>query len=361
MKVKSLLAMLLALCVILTFAACGKSPAPVNTAAPTQQPETQPAYTDYTDDTGRTVKVPSHITRIAVTGPMSQIFVFALAPDYLVGISNAWDAGAEAYFDAKYFNLPVLGQLYGGKGELNLETLLAADPQIVLDIGESKEGAADDLTKLSEQTGIPFLHIDADSESFGQAFLKLGDLLGLEKAAKELSDYCDEVYALASNLGTELGENQKTILYLLGDNGQNVIARGSYHGEILDLVTENRAVLDNPSSKGTGNETDMEQLLLWDPDFIIFSYDSIGDTVSENPIWNQLTAIQNRCYAVAPYGPYNWMGFPPSVQRYLGILWMIQTIYPEQADFDLYTEVNRYFGLFYHCQLTQEQFGNIVG
>ena len=57
-----------------------------------------------------------------------------------------------------------------------------------------------------------------------------------------------------------------------------------------------------------------------------------------------------------PFGLYNWMEFPPSVNRYLGMLWMGSLLYPKYVDYDLYTEVARYYKLFYHCDLTQEQF-----
>ena len=384
MKKRSVLALLLALCLLAGLAGCaGKetASAPGETAAPTEAPaptevpapaeaqetaEAAPipgeaAAVEYTDDTGRTLTVPAEITRIAVTGPMSQIIVFALAPEMLVATANEWDPGAEAYFDPVYFRLPVLGQLYGGKGELNLEELLAAAPQLVLDVGEAKQNTGEDLAALTEQTGIPFVHIDASTGTMGEAYRKLGTLLHLEERSETLAAYCQETYARAEAVMEAVGEDRKGILYLLGDKGLNVIARGSYHGEILDLVGENLAVVDNPSGKGTGNETDMEQLLLWDPEFIIFSSDSVGKTVGEDPLWQQLTAIREGHYAIAPYGPYNWMGFPPSVQRYPGIFWLLKTLYPEQADFDLYTEVNRFFDLFYHCTLTPEQFEKILG
>ena len=60
-------------------------------------------------------------------------------------------------------------------------------------------------------------------------------------------------------------------------------------------------------------------------------------------------------------GPYNWMGFPPSVQRLLGMTWMAKILYPTAADYDLYTEVSTYFQLFYHCELTQAQYDALVG
>lgn len=121
-------------------------------------------------------------------------------------------------------------------------------------------------------------------------------------------------------------------------------------------MTNNLAVVDAPSSKGTGNESDMEQLILWDPDVILFAPQSIYATVDGDATWQSLKAIRNGSYYEVPFGPYNWMGFPPSVNRYLGMLWMGSLLYPEYVDYDLYTEVARYYKLFYHCDLTQEQF-----
>ena len=356
MKLKNVVCILLILGLLAVLAACGKTP------APTPAPASPSSDTvEFTDDTGRTLTLPAKIERIAVTGPMSQIVVFSLAPDLLVGISNKWDPGAEDYFDPKYFNLPVLGQLYGGKGELNLEELLKAKPQLVVDVGEAKKSIGEDMDALSAQSGIPFVHVDATTKTMGDTYRKLGKLLDLEDRASELAAYCEDTWALTENVMAAVGDKKVKLLYLLGDEGLNVIAAGSYHAEIIDFLGDNLAVMDEPSSKGTGNETDMEQLLLWDPEYIIFAHDSVADKVGADSTWQQLQAIKNGKYAEVPYGPYNWMGFPPSVQRYLGILWIMKTIYPEQADYDLRAEMDRYFSLFYHCTLTDEQYAAIVG
>jgi len=61
-----------------------------------------------------------------------------------------------------------------------------------------------------------------------------------------------------------------------------------------------------------------------------------------------------------PRYPYNWMGFPPSVNRYLGMLWLAQLLYPDVARYDLYYEAARYYALFYHCDLTVDQYRRLV-
>ena len=88
---RSVLCLLLALCLVL--AGCS-SAAPAETTAPAQAQApavtTAPAETaagtrEFTDSTGRTVTVPAEITKIAISGPLSQVYMIPLAGDLLVG------------------------------------------------------------------------------------------------------------------------------------------------------------------------------------------------------------------------------------------------------------------------------------
>ena len=351
-KTQRLLALLLALVMTLSLAACGAQ------KTLTEDENTAPETRVFTDSVGREVTVPAQIDQVAVSGPMAQIVLFALCPDKLVGISNAWDESAAQYLDTEYYNLPLLGQLYGGKGELNLETLLESGAQVVIDVGEAKGSIVEDLDALQEQTTIPFVHIDAALATMDETYTLLGDLLGMPDEAKTLADYCRSTYDRALTIADSV--EKANLLYITGDAGLNVIARGAYHAEVIDLLSNNLAVVDDPSSKGTGNEVDMEQILNWNPDVILFAPDSVYDTMAGDAAWQGVTAIQNGAYYEVPMGPYNWMGFPPSVQRLLGMLWMAKVLYPEAADYDLYTEAAQYFKLFYHCDLTREQYDALV-
>ena len=353
-NVKRLLALVLALVMSLSLFACGQKQQPDAADEGTQTETTRV----FTDSCGREVTVPADIQKIAVSGPLAQMVVFAIAPDRMVGVANAWDESAKAYFDAKYLELPLLGQLYGGKGELNLETLLAAAPDVVIDVGEPKDSMAEDLDALQEQTGIPFVHIDAYLASMDDTYAMLGDLLAMPNEAQALADYCryayDKVKAIADSV------EKVDLLYVTGEEGLNVIARGSYHAEVIDMLCNNLAVVDEPSSKGTGNEVDMEQVLNWNPAAVIFAPGSIYSTVADNENWQTIPAIRDGRYYEVPMGPYNWMGFPPSVQRILGMQWMAKVLYPDAADYDMYETTQTYFQLFYHCDLTAEQYAALT-
>ncbi len=383
---KKRIASLLALCMLFALVGCAKtnesepekeSEAAATTAAPEPEPVAEPEPTEasepepteepapaepesflFTDSVGREVELPMNIERVAISGPLAQIVVFALCPDRLVGVASKWDKTAEQFLATEYYQLPELGQLYGGKGELNLETLLASGAQVVIDVGEPKGSIADDLDALSEQTGIPFVHVTMTTATMGDAYRKLGELLNMPDEAEALAAYCDATYARITKLADSV--DKVNLLYITGDQGLNVIAQGSYHAEVIDLLSNNLAVVDSPSSKGTGNEVDMEQIMLWNPDVILFAPGSIYATVGTDPLWSGITAIKTGEYYEVPMGPYNWMGFPPSVQRILGMLWMAKLLYPDAADYDLYTEVAAYFKLFYHCELSEADFDALV-
>ena len=364
---KKLIAMLLAFAMVLSLAACGAAAdpteAPVQTEAPAQ-PENQetkaaaPTTRTFTDSTGREVTVDGEIERIAVSGPLAQQVLFALAPDKMIGIATEWDSSAEQYLATEYYNLPVLGQLYGGKGEMNLEQLLSAAPQIVIDVGESKGSVGEDMDALQEQTGITFVHVSATLSTMGDAYRMLGELLGMEEEAERLASYCESTYSRIMEIADSV--EKANLLYITGEEGLNVIAQGAYHGEVIDLLSNNLAVMADPSSKGSGNEVDMEQILNWNPDVIIFSDESIYDTVGDDPMWQTVNAISSGKYYEVPAGPYHWLGFPPSVQRLLGMMWMTELLYPESTDYDLFEEVRTFYDLFYHCDLTQAQFDALV-
>ena len=341
------------LILILAMLLCGCSQ-----AAPAASAESR----EFTDSTGRTLTIPAKITKIAITGPLSQVYILPLAGDMLVGVSNAYAEDAQIYLPSYIYEKTEIGQLYGGKGEMDLEALLTAAPEIVIDIGEPKGTMAEDLTALTEQTGIPFLHIDANVKTAPEAYRILGELLGRREKAEELASWCETTYRNMTSMMEKVDADgsRKSLLYCLGDKGVNVIAEGSFHAETVNMMASNLAVVEDVVATGAGNEVDLEQILLWDPDVIIFAPDSCYATIAGEPQWHSISAVASGAYYETPYGPYGWLSSPPAVQRYLGMLWLGALLYPEYIQYDLQTEITKYYKLFYGCDLTDEMYQHLV-
>ena len=317
---------------------------------------------EFTDSTGRTVTLPASITKIAISGPLSQIYILPLAGDLLVGVSTAYAEDAQSYLPAYIYEKAEIGQLYGGKGEMDLEALLAAAPDVVIDIGEPKKTTADDLSALTEQTGIPFIHIDATVATAPEAYRILGKLLDREEKAEELAVWCEDTYAMISAMMAKVDADgaRKTLLYCLGDKGVNVIAQGSFHAETINLMSDNLAVVEDVVSSGAGNEVDLEQILLWNPDVLIFAPDSCYEDVAASEQWQSIGAVDRGEFYKTPSGPYGWLSSPPAVQRYLGMLWLGELLYPDYAEYDLQEKVTEYYKLFYGCDLTDEMYQDLM-
>ena len=314
------------------------------------------------DDCPRGVKMYADTSKIAVTGPLTQIYVLPLAGDMLVGVSNAFSDDAAKYLPAYLFEKTEIGQLYGGKGEMDLEALLSAAPDVVIDIGEPKESLAEDMDALSEQTGIPFFHINATVQTAPDAYRKLGSILNREEQAEELAQWLESTYAMMEELMARVDADnaRKSVLYCLGDKGTNVIAQGSFHAETINMMADNVAVVEDVVSKGTGNEVDLEQILLWDPDVLLFAPDSCYEEIAGSEQWQNVSAVAAGRYYETPEGPYGWLSSPPAVQRYLGMLWLGELLYPEYTEYDLQEEITEYYRLFYGCGLTDEMYQELV-
>lgn len=345
------------LLLILSLLLCG-----CGMAAQAPEADTLETLREFTDSTGRTVSLPEQIETIAISGPLSQIYILPLAGDMLVGVSNAYTEDAAPYLPAYIWEKTEIGQLYGGKGEMDLEALLAADPDVVIDIGEPKKTTSDDLTALTEQTGIPFIHIDATVATAPDAYRTLGKLLDREEKAEELAAWCEKTFAMMTAMMERIDADdaRKSLLYCLGDKGVNVIAEGSFHAETINMMGKNLAVLGEVVSSGAGNEVDLEQILVWNPDVILFAPDSCYDSIAESSQWQNLEAVSEGRFYKTPTGPYGWLSSPPAVQRYLGMLWLGQLLYPEYTEYDLQKEVTAYYKLFYGCELTDEMYQKLI-
>ncbi len=344
--------------------ACGNAVTSTQSTTHSQSTaQTTPTQTQtflYTDDLGRELTLPTEINKIAVTGDIAQMMIFALTPEKLVGTAGTWGESVKAHIPEQYHNLPNLGKLYGTSGDINHESILIAAPDIIIDMGEAKDGISEDLNNLQEKLNIPVVHISTQLDSYGNAFRELGILLNDSENSEKYALFCEDIYNSTLQTMQQVGENKITAIYLQGDTGTFVLPQNSYHSELLDLMTNNLASTNVQSSSGMGVEVDFEQILLWNPDVLIFGNNAIFDYVQDETKWQNLNAITNNTFYETPLEPYNWAGTPPSVQQYLGMMWYTELLYKDYINYDFESKVKQYFEMFYHKKLTDETYLNLI-
>ena len=374
MKAK-LISLLLALAMIFSLVACStndtveETPSDPVVEQPSDSVEEQPTepveegFQPYTfiDDLGHEIEITEEITAIVPSGQLAQVIMLGVAPDLMVGLGGKlYDDMAEFIPDYdRLSQLTYFGTVLGA-ADLDVEALASTNAQLVIDMGYAKTGYEEELAKTENLTGITCVFIDANLDNYGEAIRKLGQLLGREEKCEEMASWCEEVYDRALGIMEKVGDNKVNGIYALGDGGLNVIAESQSQAEVINLVFNNLAVIENASGKGSGNTVTMEQIALWNPDFVIFGEDGLYEAAAEDASWSQISAIANGKYVESPASPHNWTVAPPACQRYLALLWLPSLLYPEYCDYDVKAEIMEYYELFYGCTLTDEQYNTLT-
>ncbi len=333
------------------------SKASASASASASVPETR----IFTDSLGRQVEIPGTITKIVPSGHTANQVLLTFAPDLMVGISQELSDDQAKYLGKQYQNLPILGAIFGNKGNLNKEEVAATGAQILIDWGESKKGMAEDLDNLQQQLGIPCVHIEATLSTYGEAYAMLGDLLGMTERGKQLGDYCANAYKEVEDAMKTIPEDERVrVAYLVGESGLSAIAKGSYQGAILDMCAVNVVEVEKVSGSGLGNEISLEQISVWDPEMIVFGADSIYDTVADDETWAHIAAIANKNYYQVPSEPYTWLNNPPTVNQIMGLQWFPRLCYPQAFTTDLKSVVSSYYETFYNYKLSDAEYAELV-
>ena len=127
-----------------------------------------------TDSAGRKVEVPQRVQRIYAAGPPASILVFAIVPDKLIGWTAAWREAERAFISEKYANLPALGRLTGRGNTANVEVVLQAKPELIIDYGTVSPTLASLADRVQEQTRIPYLLLDGDFNRMSDVIRRIG-------------------------------------------------------------------------------------------------------------------------------------------------------------------------------------------
>ena len=319
------------------------------------QEEVKKETVSFTDSSGRVVEIPATIDRVAPSGAVATMFLSAFAPEKMCTVSGRPSSAQMAYLPEELASLPETGQMYGSKATLNLEELLASGAELVIDLGDYKDGIQEDLDALQAQIGIPVIFIEANMESMASAFRTLGKVLSMEERGEALGAFVDETMAMAAENKGKI-KDKVSVMYTTTADGLGTNAKGSTQAQVLEIVgAENAIVVENVSDKGGGNQINLETAMMADPDVIIFTEESIYKEVSTLSGWKEMTALKNGRYYMVPTMPYNWLGNPPSMNMLIGVWWLGNLLYPEYYSYSMVDKAREIYSLLWGYDLSVEE------
>ncbi|MDQ2105792.1 iron ABC transporter substrate-binding protein [Azospirillum isscasi] len=307
------------------------------------------------DSAGRRVAVPDRVERVFPAGPPASVVVYMLAPDTLLGWTRAISPPERPFLPDRYAELPELGRLTGRGNTVNLETVVAAKPDVVVDVGSTAPTFVSLADRVQEQTRVPTLLIDGHLADSPRTFRTLGTLLGVAERGEELARYAETTLAEVRRRFDSVPEDKRLKVYMArGPRGLQTGIRGSINVEALDVAGVRNVAAENLGSGGLVNVS-MEQVLSWQPDAIVTIDRGFYESVWTDPLWQGVKAVRDRRVYLSPGLPFTWIDSPPAANRLLGLRWLGAVLYPELFPEDLREETRRFHALFYHREPTAEQ------
>jgi iron complex transport system substrate-binding protein len=314
----------------------------------------------FVDSAGRHVIVPKNIERVYAAGPPASIILYTLAPEKLIGWNRRLHPAEKAFMPARYATLPVLGRLTGRGNTANIEIVLKANPDIILDYGSISETYKSLADRVQEQTGIPYLLIDGSFNNTARTYRLLGDLLDKKRRAERLAGYTERVLANVTDLLEKIPLNRRPrVYYGRRRDGLETGLGGSINVEILERVGAVNVAANAASGKGLASVS-MEQILKWNPEVILTLEKHFFESLASDPLWQNVQALQNDRVYLAPRLPFGWFDRPPSVNRLIGVKWLASVLYGEDANHDLPRATREFYRLFYHIDLSDDQLSQLI-
>ncbi len=310
------------------------------------------------DHAGRSIPVPTSVQRVFPAGPPAAILLYTLAPELLLGWPRSLAPDVRNFLLPDIASRPELGRLTGRGNTANLEAVLQAEPDLILDVGTISDTYTSLADRVQSQTGIPYVLLDGRLETTDKAYRTLGALIGKEEKAAQLADYAAETLSAIRNRISGIPESARPrVYYARGSRGLETGLAGSINVESLAVMGARNVAGERSGGLAT---VSLEQVLAWDPEVIVTIDREFARAVRTDPAWSSVSAIRSGRVHLAPALPFGWIDFPPSVNRLIGLHWLGRVLYPDHFRDDLRSIATSFYREFYHVDVSAQEMDKIL-
>lgn len=315
-----------------------------------------------TDSAGRSVTLPDRITKVMAAGPPASVVVYCLVPEAMVGWQRVPRKEELPYLLPSTHTLPELGRLTGRGDTANVEVVIKANPDLVIDFGSVRPTFVSLADAVQSRTGIPYVLIDGRFEATPASLRLLGTIVGVPERGEMLARYAEELLRRVDAVVAAAPEESRPRVYLArGPGGLETSLRGSINTEILERAGGRNVAVSDDSRRGIANVSP-EQILLWKPEVIVTWDRGFFEKVTQQPdsIWQSVPAVVDKRVYLAPTAPFGWIDGPPSINRLIGLAWLANLLNGERFPFDIRHETRRFYKLFYHVELSEADLETLI-
>ena len=319
------------------------------------------------DHAGNEVTLPEEINRIVVTDTLPLPSVLSLyldSAEKLVGISPVSMSAAKA---------GLLGELYPEildadtsffeNNELNIESLLALEPDLVFYNAQNKELGESLASAGLTAVAVSVTKWDYNAADTFDAWMDLlADIFPEEKEKAEAAkEYGEKVEEEIQDKTDELKDEEKKNVFFLFNYSDTALVTsgknfwGQYWCDAINAVNVGEEI----EAERSNASVNMEQVYSWDPKIIFISNftkampeDLYNNTIGDND-WSSVSAVKNEQVYKMPLGAYRSF---TGADTPMTLMWLAKTVYPDLfEDVDMTEEVENYYKEVYNIELTDDQ------
>ena len=330
---KKLISILLALTMVLSFAGCAQAQLPETTASTAGfEPVT------IIDQAGREVVIEKEPQRLVSSYYITTSLLMALdLEDRLVGVEdNAGLRPIYALSCPEILEKPSIGTAK----ELDLEACAALAPDLAI-LPMKVKDSAEDLEAL----GIQVILVNPESQSLLNEMIRLvAQATGRQERAEALIDF---IKAREDHLNEIMEGADRPTVYLSGNsNFLTTAGNAMYQSDMIRLAGgENVAGAIEDTYWA---QIDYEQLLAWDPEYIILPSSAkytLEDVMGDPNLSGCRAVVSGNVYQV-PGDAESWDSPVPG--SILGALWLANILHPDRLnDADCAALMDEYYETFY--------------
>jgi iron complex transport system substrate-binding protein len=310
------------------------------------------------DITGRLVTLPSRVTRVADPWHANNGMVLMMGAAEKIVATTA-QAKKQPWFRKLFPRIQQVPAAFDEAGDVNLETLIAARPDVVL---MAYGGTLPKWMATADTYGIPvFLMPNTSLADLKTTARMTGDVLGPRESARaaEWIRYFDDnirrVTAVTSRIPAS--ERPKVLHTATG----SILTVDGVQTVIDDWITVAGGV-NAATVVSNARPVSMEQVAAWNPDVIIVGTapnEESRRAILNDPRWSQIKAVRNGRVFVNPSGVYLWDRH--SAEAALQVLWAAKTLHPDRfRDLDLKQETKAFYAKFFNYALTDAEYDAIM-
>ena len=336
---KKILSLLLVLAMMFSFVACGQTTTVDSPKESASETTTSYYPITVTDQAGREVTIEQEPQRIITAYYITTSLLIALdLDDRIVGIENEPEKRPiYGLSSPDLLNLPQIGTAK----ELDIEACAALSPDLLVLPMKLKN-----TVPTLEELGLTVLLVDPEDQQ------RLNGMIELVGTATNQSEQADALLAFIAQQQEFLAEATAGVdtpsVYLSGNSSMLKTAGDAmYQADMIRLAGGKNVASDIEDTYWA--EIDYEQLLAWDPEYIILAAEAtytVEDVLTDPNLADCKAVVNGNVYRL-PNQAEAWDSpVPGSV---LGALWLANILHPDKlSDADSTARMNDFYETFYH-------------